>query len=641
MSEDFKKDKDTGTSLPENTRAVTAPPQVYQPARLRTPLLQDTTNHLLPILRRRKAMAVGITLLCLGAGLYIIGQIRPLYQTSAQISFKGQDETFINTQIRYLKIAPLTMSWEQESPKGLSFKSLALDNNTQGTAETAQAPAIKPLSTHRLQVSHIPGSSLVELHYYGHNPYDIAPRLNHFIEQYIAQLNAKQLSSEKEEKPKSSPEEDPQYIQAKAKYLALKAQLSAFISKDGAINLHGNKQAEERLRSKALDALIERKRSAAYDLETLSLRYGEKHPKIIEARKIIETLDAQIRHERETLLGRMIDDYITAKTTFDAIEKAHNAAPEETSETTNTPPPVVQLVKPAHTPLTPIFPNRLQLFGITLLASLFFGIMVPTIVERSRKTFLCGQQLSNFFGLPCYALIPEIKATEHKELADYVLNNPSDTLAEAVRSLRLNIKLKNHSNNQENKVVLVTSSKAGEGKTTLSTWLARMTAKTGERVLLIDANLRDPAVHKALHGKNTLSLVEYLTGKSSLEKVTDTTDPTGLHAIYGRSIPNSVLDLLSSKKMGELLQETRKSYDLIIIDTPPCLMSADARALSPHADLLLYLVGWNKTKRDVIHKGLSQFLNFTEIRTALVLSNIDIKKHTAYGYGEVVCEDDA
>ncbi|MCK5384875.1 MAG: AAA family ATPase [Alphaproteobacteria bacterium] len=583
-----------------STETCAVLPETYQASP--KPLLPpDTTNHLIPILRRRKVMALGIFLLCFGASLITIEKTPPLYHAHAQLSFSTQDGASIYKQLYHLQ------------------------NSTR-------------LPRH-LRLSHIPGSNIVDIHNYDNNAQNAALELNNYIRNYIAQANAKQLSPPKAKKPPSPAPKTPQYLEAENKYLVLKARLSAFINKDGSINLHTDKH----LRSEALDTLLGRERKYTYDLEELSLRYGEKHPKMIEAHTKLATVTAQIKEERETLLGHIIDDYITAKTTMNALEKARRNTTSNRQEETRlraNKTPIVQLVEPAQIPKKPVFPDKSRFIGFSILLSLFFGILIPVIVERCRKTFISGQQLSHFFGLPCYALIPKTEGEEGKYLADFVLDNPSDVLTEAVHSLRLNIKLKSNCRENEDKVVLITSSKAGEGKTMLCTWLARLAAKSGERVLLIDANLRDPCLHKALNGRNTTSLVEYLAGKATLKKVTDTADPSGLHIIYGRSIPNSVPDLLSSKRMGELLCDARKSYDLIIIDTPPCLINADARALSAHADLLLYLVGWNKTKRDVIHKGLSQFLSFSRIRTALVLSNIDLKKHIEYGYGEVICDDE-
>lgn len=472
---------------------------------------------------------------------------------------------------------------------------------------------------------------------------------------HSAQKPALSLSIESHKHYKSLPLEKKQsediaftktFNAAQNHYKTLKTRLSTFINNDGSLNLNTHK-ATKLLKSQTLTTFLKEKDEQEKAIETLSGRYGEKHPKMIKARTGLATKKTQITAEQKILLGALIDKYIAAKTTFDTLKKEQQHKEQEAQKNRSkvipflssmpVPTPDIQFSKPT--------PPQIQLIGISLLASLFMGLLIPFIIERNRKTFLNGNQLSHTFGLPCYALIPEVFTFgyKNKPLADAVLDNPSDTLAEAVRSLRLNIKLKSKKTAHQDKVILLTSGTAGEGKTTLATWLGRLAAQSGERVLLIDANLRTPMLYEALNvpgSKNGATLIEYLSGKAAYEDIIDSSDQSNLHIIYSRSVPGSAINLLSSNKMAALLSKLKDAYDLILIDTPPCLNHTDAQALCPHADLLLYFVHWNKTKRDVIHKGLSQFLSFKHLHTGLVLSRIDLEKHIKYGYGTLIYEDE-
>ncbi|MCK5374113.1 MAG: AAA family ATPase [Alphaproteobacteria bacterium] len=585
----------------------------------------DTSNNILPILSRRKILALSISFFCFGIGLLAIEYIPTIYRAHAQLAFPNQNNAFIETQLHMMQ--------NSNSARGLKLQEVKRARSTHN--------AYTFISSERLNFTHIPNSYIVNLSYDSHSAVQSALTLNRFINAYMKQI--------KQVPPPSSSFTvlpslvlTPKYQKAQTRYLELKVQLSAFIGGNGRLNVHNNKAALDHLHSGLLDNLLERKRRYDYGLENLFLRYGEKHPRIINIRAEILALEKQIKQEREALLANLIDEYISAKKMRDTLAEKASKHEKEIASQRPAQQNIMQLIKPAIPPQNPIFPDKPRLIALSALVSLFLGLLIPVIVERSRKTFLSGRRLSHSFGLPCYALIPETKKEDDEILSDYVLNYPSSTLVEALRSLRLNIKLKNGHFTKDNKVILVTSSKDNEGKTTLCTWLGRLAAKSGEKVLLIDANLRAPAVHQALNGENTMSLIEYLTGKASLNEVIDkSTDPSGMHIIYGRAAPNSALDLLSTKKMGQLIEDMKASYDLVIIDTPSCLTNADARALSPHSDLLLYLVSWNKTKRNVIHRGLLQFLNFAHIRTALVLSNINLKKHVKYGYGEVIYEEQA
>ncbi|MFP4387065.1 MAG: polysaccharide biosynthesis tyrosine autokinase [Alphaproteobacteria bacterium] len=625
-----KDDSQANLPVTENTQTqqiLTVPP--------------DKTNALSSILRRRKAMATGISLLCFGISLIAIENIPPLYRANAKIVFPDQAKALIKTQIHYMQSSDFLDNFEKTEAQPITrnkrFKSLTVnsekkENTPQWLKETKQKETF--ITPGHLRLSHASGSYVVDLRYYDHNPEKAAQTLNRFISAYISQ-NEKNAARKKQE---TAPPAD--YIETRDKFLSLRSRLTSLIDKQG--NIRNNNKALEQLSSAQLETLVEQKKEIEDKQAALSLRYGEKHPKIINIRSRLAEINVQIRQERENLVKTLIEEYTNAKQAYDILERSYRPqriAATLSSDIANTP-VNVQIMERAKIPTNPVYPDKPQLIGLSAIASVLLGLAFPFLIERSRNTILSGNQLLHTFGLPCYALIPEAHAKDMKALADQVLDNPSDTLAEAVRSLRLNIKLKSHGKEREDKVITLTSSHNDEGKTTLCAWLARLAAKSGERVLLIDANLRDPALHTALNRKNMLSLVEYLSCKASLNEVIDESDPSGLHAIYGRSVPNSAMDLLSSDKMTQLLAEARKTYDLIIIDTPPSLLHADARALQPHTDLLLYLVGWNKTKRSVIHKGLLQFQGHANTRTALVLSNIDLKKHVAYGYGEVICEEE-
>ena len=257
----------------------------------------DTTNNLMPILRRRKGMAVGISLLCFGAGMFMIENIPPIYRAHAQIAFPGAQEAFIKTQALYLQDAPL----------------IAVSPAEESTGTQQRPRTTEKLAPEALHVAHPPGSDTLRFAYDAHDAIKAALTLNHYVQAYVAQNNARPEKQDTAIGPTLDQLESPQYTEAKNNYLAQKTRLSAFISKDGSINLHNNEQALESLHSQALDALLARKREALYTIETLSQRYGEKHPKMIAARTALAEVTGQIRQEREVLLGQLIDTYISAK----------------------------------------------------------------------------------------------------------------------------------------------------------------------------------------------------------------------------------------------------------------------------------------------------------------------------------------
>ena len=122
-------------------------------------------------------------------------------------------------------------------------------------------------------------------------------------------------------------------------------------------------------------------------------------------------------------------------------------------------------------------------------------------------------------------------------IADHILNKPSSAVAESIRTLRMVLNLRAGSNIEERpKVVTITSSLPAEGKTTLSSWLGRAAAKSGEKVIIIECDLRRPNLHRIMRKSNDKALVDYLTGDVALDKVINKDDPSGAHVIYARNV---------------------------------------------------------------------------------------------------------
>ena len=462
------------------------------------------------------------------------------------------------------------------------------------------------------------------------------------------------------------------YEKARLEFVRAKANYEAFKDPSGVMIM--NDRAPAILNAQLVQKLKFQQKSVEEQLKTLSERYGPKHPEIIaltaefnllhdEIKKAKQAVMAQTRAEYEQArakmqslenIGQPIEPKPSAATSniaqqkLDFLEKelqasidkykAYQAEIEEQQKQKAVATKTAKILERAHAPLLPSHPKKGNMLARGTILSFIAAMLLAFLFEKSRNGFLSGRQLEEELCIPCYALIPRTeKLKTNAQIGSYVLDNPSSQIAEAVRSLRLTLRLReDQAQDIENKVITITSSFPNEGKTTLSAWLGRLAAKSGERVILIDADLRRPSLHKMFDQPNTISLVEYLTGKDKLEDVINTKDPTGLHVIYGRSVPNSALDLISSDKMDELIRSLRKAYDLIIIDSPASLAVADARALNKFSDYLLYVVSWNKTAREIVHNGTAQFMKFGKPRIATVLTNINVKKHVQFGYGDAV-----
>lgn len=402
----------------------------------------------------------------------------------------------------------------------------------------------------------------------------------------------------------------------------------------------------------------------------LSKRYGGKHPRIISITAELENVQTKIADEMQKVAAGMKNELAVASARVNALEdgldelkgvrnqdnekmiKLNELTREasanrlilenfmqtykRSNEQEKLQEAEARVISYAAIPTKPSYPDKMLLLSLGMAISLFLGIFVAFLMEKLDNKFRSASQLEKFCGYPCFALIPAIKSKNQQQLAQLVLDKPSSTLAEAIRTLRTVIGLRGKRDGKKPRVVTMTSSFPGEGKTTLSVWLARLAAKSGDRVILIDGDLRRPNVHKTLAKHNDKTLIEYLTGQAKLEEVVKQDDPSGLHVIYAKSVPNSALDLIDSEKMANLVEALKKEYDLVVIDSPACLAVSDSRILATYSDQTIYAVAWNRTPREVVMGGVKQFSDMGYDNMAFTLTNVDVKRHVRYGYGDTV-----
>jgi polysaccharide biosynthesis transport protein len=183
------------------------------------------------------------------------------------------------------------------------------------------------------------------------------------------------------------------------------------------------------------------------------------------------------------------------------------------------------------------------------------------------------------------------------------------------------------------RVVLVTSTLPGEGKSTLAASLACSAARAGKTTMLIDLDLRHPSAHQQNVGNG---VVELLTGDATLAEtiVIDALTPE-LHFLPARRLTSSPADLIGSEKMRILIADLRQSYDLVVIDTTPILGISDAKIAARLADKVLFVVQWEKSTEEVIVNGLDALEDAQADIAGAVLTQVDFKRHAMYRYGDI------
>ena len=328
-----------------------------------------------------------------------------------------------------------------------------------------------------------------------------------------------------------------------------------------------------------------------------------------ELRKLAD--DARLQNSDALQYNNIITNIDTRKELLTELVKRQSevASAVQTTQESN-----VRVVDRAIVPAGAFRPSLKRGLVLAMAFGLFLGVGIVFVLEFFDRTIKTSEELESLLGLPTLTVIPDLeegrggrygkgygysygyalkrKAREAKaeggddELSIELVphHRPRLAVSEAYRSLRTALLL---SSADELRLVLVTSAQPGEGKTTTSSNLGVVMAQLGRRVLVIDADLRRPNLHKVFKVSNRVGLVNYLTGSAGTDKIFFKTQVPNLTICPSGPIPPNPSELLSSDRLRELLLQVRTGFDFVILDTPPALPVADAVILGPLADGLV------------------------------------------------------
>lgn len=210
-----------------------------------------------------------------------------------------------------------------------------------------------------------------------------------------------------------------------------------------------------------------------------------------------------------------------------------------------------------------------------------------------------------------------------------ILDDPKSYYAEAFRTIKTNIKYS--SADKHKKVLLVTSTEAGEGKSTISSNLALSLSQDNKKVIIIDGDLRKPSVHKQFGISGSVGLTELLIGEKSINDIKHKVNPY-LDAITSGHIPPNPAELLASEEMEKLIEKLREEYDYVIIDTNPIGLVADAQILSSKVDGVILVARYEKTKKENLLSCKKMIDQVGGNTIGVVLNGIDEKRGKYYYY---------
>ena len=183
-------------------------------------------------------------------------------------------------------------------------------------------------------------------------------------------------------------------------------------------------------------------------------------------------------------------------------------------------------------------------------------------------------------------------------------------------------------------MVVITAARPGEGKTTTSVALARSAAMNGERVLLIDCDVRQPSLGRVFRAEGAAGVTDLLLGQAVLERIIRRDHLSSLDYIPAGAAEIHSLGLFMSEAMAGLLDRVRRDYDLIVLDAPPALAMADARVVARLADATLLCVKWRDTPRSVVRNSLALLEDAHARVVGACLTQVDAKVHGRSGYAD-------
>lgn len=210
--------------------------------------------------------------------------------------------------------------------------------------------------------------------------------------------------------------------------------------------------------------------------------------------------------------------------------------------------------------------------------------------------------------------------------------NPRSNSSEAYRKLRTNIQFSSIDNQIQ--TVMIASASSGEGKTTTIGNLAVTYAQEGKKVLLVDTDLRKPAVHLMFNVPNHIGLTSVLSSQYKVTEVLRETGVEGLHVLSSGPIPPNPSEMIGSRKMTALLEDLKQDYDVILFDTPPVLTVTDALIISSLCDGVILVVSAGKVKKDLVKKAKAHLEHVNARILGAVLNNVQTPKSRNVSYGE-------
>jgi succinoglycan biosynthesis transport protein ExoP len=437
--------------------------------------------------------------------------------------------------------------------------------------------------------------------------------------------------------------------------------------------------------TQSASGLLEGLRGKEADLKIqaaeLNTQFGPAYPKLAQVNNQIKEIDSQILAETKKLAGKIKGQYMAAlqreSMLHDALEKQkqeqnklNESAIEfsllkrdldtnrqlyeglleklkEAGVSAGLRSNNFRIVDVARVPTAPVEPNIPRNLAFAFMLGLTSGVGLAFLLEGLDSTVRTTEQAQMISGLPPLGMIPlgsrtareganakRLVIASSKEAVELITQvRPQSQMAESYRALRTSLLLSNLG--APPKVIMVTSALPQEGKTTTSINCAVVLAQKGVRVLLIDADLRRPSIHKTLGMGPRSGLSNVLTGSATLEQaITRSPILPNLSVLPAGTPPPNPAELLASTNMRDVLEQLRGQFDHIVVDTPPTLSVTDAVVLSPRADAIVLVIRSGQTTKQALRRSRDILMQVNAKVSGVLLNAVDLSSPDYYYYYE-------
>jgi polysaccharide biosynthesis transport protein len=402
--------------------------------------------------------------------------------------------------------------------------------------------------------------------------------------------------------------------------------------------------------------------SVKKQLSELSDKYGPKHPNVIKANTQLDTVKKNIIAEARKMLSAAKTEFEIARSREASLRKTIDAQKQEVMDLTRKAINFnvlagesssnkqfyelllkkfqeaslssginisnVQIVDSAVLPKVPVKPKRGTIFLLALMVGSFGGIGAAFFTDYMDDTIKTGDDVDKKLNLPFFDVVP---FTNEKKGPIYMVSDPKSATAEAYRTIRTGLMLS--SAVKKLKVILLTSATPNEGKTTTSVNLAIAMAQMGERVLIVDGDMRRHNLHDLFGIPNDTGISDVILNPGTFPRaIVRMAEYPNLDILLGGKQSPNPSELLGSDVMKEFIARMREQYDRVIIDSPPLLAFSDPLVLSSLADGVILVVWGGKTPVDLIRKAISLFKGIDAKILGVVLNKIDTTRRSYYYY---------